>query len=115
MVPILPAAVPGRESHTMRYHALATDYDGTIARDGQVDDKTVAALERVKQSGRRLILVTGRHLDDLVTIFSGADLFDYIVAEDGALLYCPETKEETPLGPPPPEALVTRLREHGVS
>jgi hydroxymethylpyrimidine pyrophosphatase-like HAD family hydrolase len=30
----------------MRYHVLATDYDGTLAHDGRVDDDTVAALKR---------------------------------------------------------------------
>ena len=46
----------------MRFRALATDYDGTIARDGIVDDATVTALCRVRDSGRKLILVTGREL-----------------------------------------------------
>ncbi len=33
--------------------------DGTIAHDGKVDEQTIAALERLKKSGRKLILVTG--------------------------------------------------------
>ena len=49
----------------MRYLALATDYDGTLAADGRVAGDTVAALERLRASGRKLILVTGRELDDL--------------------------------------------------
>src|ERR1051326_2375303 len=52
----------------MRYHALACDYDGTIAHDGRVDEKTLAALERLLASGRRLILVTGRELPELQAI-----------------------------------------------
>jgi hydroxymethylpyrimidine pyrophosphatase-like HAD family hydrolase len=39
--------------------ALATDYDGTLASQGMVDAATLAALERFKATGRRLILVTG--------------------------------------------------------
>src|SRR5581483_2980774 len=46
----------------MRYYALATDYDGTLASQGRVDDATLAALERLKRSGRKLIMVTGRVL-----------------------------------------------------
>jgi hypothetical protein len=42
--------------------ALAADYDGTIAHDGTVDDATVAALERFKETGRKLVLVTGAGL-----------------------------------------------------
>jgi HAD superfamily hydrolase (TIGR01484 family) len=49
----------------MRYHALACDYDGTIAHEGRVDDETIAALGRLRDTGRRLILVTGRELQDL--------------------------------------------------
>jgi hydroxymethylpyrimidine pyrophosphatase-like HAD family hydrolase len=39
---------------------LATDYDGTLAHDGQVDDATLQALVDFKRSGRKLALVTGR-------------------------------------------------------
>ena len=50
----------------MRYHALACDYDGTIAHHGRVDDETIAALSRLRETGRRLILVTGRELKDVL-------------------------------------------------
>jgi HAD superfamily hydrolase (TIGR01484 family) len=46
----------------MQYLALATDYDGTLAKDGQVSEQTIAALERAMASGRKLLLVTGRML-----------------------------------------------------
>src|SRR5918995_742045 len=49
----------------MRFLALACDYDGTIATHGLVDDETIAALRRFRASGRKLILVTGRELDEL--------------------------------------------------
>ena len=43
----------------MRYRALATDYDGTLATDGRVDEVTLVALDRLRDSGRRLILGRG--------------------------------------------------------
>lgn len=49
----------------MRFVALATDYDNTIATDGKVAERTWSALERLRQSGRHLVLVSGRELDDL--------------------------------------------------
>jgi len=98
----------------MRYLALACDYDGTLASDGSVDAMTIAALERVRDSGRRLILVTGRELDELLTVFPQVKLFDRVVAENGALLYRPAVGEEEQLAEPPPEQLVTKLRERGV-
>src|SRR5262245_40740703 len=98
----------------MRYLALATDFDGTLAHDGRVDEATLEALGRLRRSGRRIILVTGRELDDLLGVFPRGDLFDRVVAENGALLYRPETREEETLGEGPPEAFVRALRKRGV-
>ncbi|HWG97265.1 MAG TPA: HAD hydrolase family protein [Nitrospira sp.] len=58
----------------MRYVAVATDYDNTLAVDGRVERKTIDALERLIQSGRKLILVTGRLLPDLLDIFPAIGL-----------------------------------------
>ena len=95
----------------MRYLLVATDYDGTIASQGQVDDSALAALERVRASGRKLILVTGRHLPDLNKVFNKLDLFHRVVAENGALLYRPASRQEKLLCEPPPQRLLLRLRE----
>jgi hydroxymethylpyrimidine pyrophosphatase-like HAD family hydrolase len=98
----------------MHYLALATDYDGTIAHDGIVDADTLAALKRLRESGRKLIMVSGRELEDLLTTFDHLDLFDRAVLENGALLYHPATKESRQIAPPPPEALVERLKAAGI-
>jgi hydroxymethylpyrimidine pyrophosphatase-like HAD family hydrolase/energy-coupling factor transporter ATP-binding protein EcfA2 len=94
----------------MRYFALACDYDGTLAHHGTVDCATLAALERLKASGRKLILVTGRILEDLLPIFPHTDLFDMLVVENGAVLYRPGQKEEKVIGQAPPPRLVCALR-----
>jgi HAD superfamily hydrolase (TIGR01484 family) len=94
--------------------ALATDYDGTLAHDGVVDSDALAALRQLKDSGRRLVLVTGRELPDLQRVFPELGCCDLIVAENGALLYEPGTARENVLAPAPPEAFVARLRERGV-
>ncbi|HEU5098063.1 MAG TPA: HAD-IIB family hydrolase [Roseiflexaceae bacterium] len=99
----------------MRYFALATDYDGTLAHDGLVNDETIAALEQLRATGRKLILVTGRELDDLLRVFPRLELFDRVVAENGALIYTPATREARPLGDPPPEAFVAALQAQGVA
>ena len=98
----------------MRFRALATDYDGTIAYDGCVDDDTLAALTRARREGLRLILVTGRELQDLFNTFAHADLFERIVAENGAVLYEPATKTVSSIAPPPPPPLVARLQDESV-
>ena len=99
----------------MRYLVLASDYDGTLARDGRVDEATLAALTRFLATGRKLILVTGRELEDMLAIFPHLDLFERVVAENGALLFRPATQEEKPLAEPPPEKFVRLLRERGVA
>jgi hydroxymethylpyrimidine pyrophosphatase-like HAD family hydrolase len=95
----------------MRYLVLVTDYDGTIATGGQAEPAALAAIERLRASGRRAILVSGRRVDDLLAIFPHLRMFDYVVAENGAVVYKPETREQTLLGKPPPAALVERLKE----
>lgn len=99
----------------MRYLVLASDYDGTLAHDGLVDDVTIAALERFRHAGGRLVLVTGRELPDLQRVFPRLTLFERVVAENGGLLYDPVTGRERMLGPPSDARLVDAMREAGAS
>jgi hydroxymethylpyrimidine pyrophosphatase-like HAD family hydrolase len=99
----------------MRYFALACDYDGTIATHGRVEDATIAAIERLRASGRMRLLVTGRELEDLKRVFPPVHLFDQIVAENGALVYEPSTHEVQLLAEPPPDAFVQELKRRGVA
>ena len=98
----------------MRYTALALDYDGTIAHDGGVPEAVMAGLRALKASGRKLLLVTGRELEELLGIFPGIGIFDRVVAENGALMYRPATQERQELGEPPPPKLVDALRASGI-
>ena len=93
----------------MRYLALCCDYDGTLATHGKLLPDTVEALERLIASGRRLLMVTGRELDDLQSVCERLDLFEYVVAENGALLYHPATRAEKTLAPRPPDEFVATL------
>jgi len=99
----------------VRYLALATDYDGTLATDGTVDRETVAALRRIAATDRKLILVTGRQLNDLLHVFPDATLFDAIVAENGAVLYRPASRETRLLAPSPSSRFIEALRRRGVA
>jgi HAD superfamily hydrolase (TIGR01484 family) len=98
----------------MRFEVLATDYDGTLAHDGRVAEATVAALERLIASGRRLVMVTGRELPQLVEVFRRMDLFSWIVAENGGLLYHPASKEEKLLAATPSDHFIQALEARGV-
>jgi len=99
----------------MQYLVLATDYDGTIAHHGKVAATTIKALKKLRESGRKLLLVTGRELDDLQRTFEHFELFDRIVAENGALIYDPATKEVNLIGSAPSAEFVADLKRRGVS
>jgi hydroxymethylpyrimidine pyrophosphatase-like HAD family hydrolase len=98
----------------MRYHALCCDYDGTLAEDGTVSATTLGALQHVRASGRKILLLTGRILEDLQRVCNRLDLFDRVVAENGALLYNPATREQRLLAAPPSELFIQTLHERGV-
>ena len=99
----------------MHYFALACDFDQTLADMGVVAPSTLGALERLLASGRKLVLVTGRQLDDLRRIFPPISLFERVVAENGAVLFRPSTGETKLLAEPPPQVFVDALRQRGVS
>src|ERR1043166_8373226 len=97
----------------MRYQVLATDYDGTLAHDGVVDEPTLDAVKRFRDSGRHVVLVTGRELEELKQVFPQYELFELIVAENGALLYRPGTQKIKLLCEPPPKRFGEEMRARG--
>ena len=99
----------------MRFYALACDYDGTLATDGHVGEAALDALRRLREAGRKLVLVTGRLLPDVAALFEPLDLFDRVVAENGAVLYRPASKEEQALVDPIPPEFVSTLAARGVA
>jgi len=98
----------------MRYLVLASDYDGTLADQGLVAPKIIEKLNLLKSTGRKLVLVTGREMKDLVIVFPEFRVFDHIVAENGAVLYNTATGEEQLLGQGPGREFVLELQRKGV-
>jgi HAD superfamily hydrolase (TIGR01484 family) len=98
----------------MRFQVFATDFDGTLAHDGRVDPEVIDGLQRLRASGRTLVLVTGRELPDLLKIFPAMDLFQKVVAENGALLYTPTTRQEKVIGEKPADLFLQTLIQRGV-
>jgi HAD superfamily hydrolase (TIGR01484 family) len=85
------------ERGELRYFCVASDYDGTFARDGPLQPTTVETLKRVHASGRKLVLTTGRTIDSLLRAFPEMKIFDLVATENGALLYNPTTDERRAL------------------
>lgn len=98
----------------MRFHVLATDYDGTLADQGRVGEDVLNKLREFQVTGRRKILVTGREMKDLMIVFPDYKVFDYIVAENGALIHETATGKEQLLGPEPDPLFIKALEDKGV-
>jgi len=99
---------------TLNLRAIATDFDGTLAHNGTVTPATLHALERCKKAGLRLILVTGRELNDLAAIFPEITWFDLAVMENGGVLFDPATGGVEPLAAKPSADFLARLHERGL-
>jgi HAD superfamily hydrolase (TIGR01484 family) len=93
----------------LRWAALASDYDGTLANGGRVAPATLEALAQVRHSRRKLVLVTGRELKELFDVFPPIAIFDRVVAENGAVIYDPGSGKRRVLAPRPPRKLVSAL------
>jgi hypothetical protein len=99
----------------MRFRVLACDYDGTVASQGILEPDTVDSIRRLRESGRRVVLVTGRILDELLDICDDVDVFDLAVVENGALLYNPATGRQQLLAPTLPRRFVAALQAQAVT
>lgn len=97
----------------MNFLGLAADGDGTLTVGGRMARATARALERLREDGFTLILTTGERPRDL-RHFPRLELFDCVVAENGAALYRPATGGERALADPPPPRLPRALRRAGV-
>ncbi|GAC1339649.1 MAG: hypothetical protein NVSMB29_07290 [Candidatus Dormibacteria bacterium] len=93
---------------------IASDFDGTLAKDGEVAAECTAALLRWKRAGGLLLLITGREMEDLVRVYPDLDLWDLAVTENGAVLYNPATGTIDLLADPPSAELLEQLRAAGV-
>ena len=97
-----------------RPRALALAYDGTLASPDRLADTMVAALERVRSAGLRLVLVTGRTFFELTRACHRLDLFDVAVVENGAVLHEPADGAIRDEGPEPPPRLIAALDRAGI-
>jgi hydroxymethylpyrimidine pyrophosphatase-like HAD family hydrolase len=98
----------------MRLEAFAVDFDGTLTHDGRLGSDVRDAIASVRDLGVKVILVTGRRLDDLVRTAGNVDCFDAVVAENGAVMHFPRRDQTIALAPPPAPAFLDELRRRGI-
>ncbi|HBZ71311.1 MAG TPA: hypothetical protein DEP35_16910 [Deltaproteobacteria bacterium] len=98
----------------MKLKLLALDYDRTIAENGQLDRGVRSALIEARRKDITLVLATGRILGDLQRLPCGLELFDAVVAENGAVLNFPDTGRTIVLAEPPEQIFVQELTRRNI-
>ncbi len=98
----------------MMFKALACDFDGTLASGDRIGPAALEALAKARQAGLKVILVTGRTFFELTRVCERLELFDAVVAENGAVLYFPREAMIREQGPPPPSRLLSELDQRGI-
>jgi len=101
--------------HTMNtyFRCVAVDFDGTLTEGGRPSDDVLEAIATVRGSGRKVLLVTGRMLPPLKSVFPDVeDHFDGCVVENGAVIL--DRAGIRALAPPVCVELDDALRERGV-
>jgi hydroxymethylpyrimidine pyrophosphatase-like HAD family hydrolase len=93
---------------------MALDYDGTVARGDVLDPSVRDAIAAARSRGIAVLLVTGRTLDDLRRVSGGLHLVDGVIAENGAVIYFPDSGRRSTLAPQVPEAFLAELRIRGI-
>ena len=96
------------------YLTIATEYDGVVATNGRASIAAISVVKRPRGSDRRAILMIGRRLDDLLQSYPNLSPFDYVVAENGEVVYEPRTHEVTLFAQRLPPKIIDRLKELGV-
>jgi hydroxymethylpyrimidine pyrophosphatase-like HAD family hydrolase len=99
---------------TPYFRAVAVDYDGTLTEHSPPAPLVVDAIMAYRGSGGRVLLVTGRILEELRAVWPGAEsAVDAVVAENGAVIWLPGAGVRTAAQPVPRE-LADALEARGV-
>jgi hydroxymethylpyrimidine pyrophosphatase-like HAD family hydrolase len=98
----------------VKLFSLALDYDGTIALGDRVDTGTREAIAVARARGVTVLIATGRILADLMRVAGDLHFVDGVVAENGAVLYFPESEHTTQLAPPVTQTFIDELTRRGV-
>jgi len=98
----------------MKLAAVAIDYDGPIAIDGVFDPTVRGAIAQLRLHGIAVVLVTGRRLAELKSVAGNLGCFNAVVAENGAVLYYPESGRQAVLGHAPSARFLECLSQRGI-
>src|SRR5436309_924081 len=98
----------------MKLKVLVLDYDSMGVTKSFIKPDVCAAVDDARFHGIVVILVTGRVLTELPGALNDLQRFDVVVAENGAVLFFPESQRTVQLGAEPPERFLAGLRQQGI-
>jgi hydroxymethylpyrimidine pyrophosphatase-like HAD family hydrolase len=98
----------------VKLSVIALDYDGTTARHDTMGPLVREAIAAARARGIIVLLVTGRILDELRRVAGDLQFVDGVVAENGAMMYFPDSGHTTALAPPIPGGFIDELRRRRV-
>jgi hydroxymethylpyrimidine pyrophosphatase-like HAD family hydrolase len=98
----------------MKLSVLALDYDGTVARGDRLDPSVRRAIADARERGILVLLVTGRILSELERVAGDLHFVDAVVAENGAVIYFPDSGHSSIVAPPVHAAFLAELRRRGI-
>jgi phosphoglycolate phosphatase (TIGR01487 family) len=96
------------------YSLLVCDYDGTLATGETAGSELIEALTSTSDAGTKLVLATGRELPEICRVLPEIELFQWVVAENGAVLFEPTTGVKEVLGTAPPQSFFEEIQRRGV-
>src|SRR5579864_5072411 len=98
----------------MQLKVFALDYDLTIETGGRLDPDVRAAIGDARRQGIGVVLATGRRMADLKRIVGDLTIFDAVVAENGGIVYFPDSDRAIFRAAGPAPGFARALRERGV-
>jgi len=98
----------------VKLSALALDYDGTIAVNGDLETAVRAAIGEARRKGIVVALVTGRRLSDLQRVARDLSCFDVVVGENGAVVEFPASGRHVVVAHAPSPAFLNELERRGI-
>ena len=78
----------------MKYEAIVCDLDGTLLNaDHRLAEETKEVIKKVKDTGKKIFIATGRHHKDAMEIKKQLGLDSYLISSNGARIHDENNKE----------------------
>ena len=78
----------------MKYQAIISDLDGTLLNgEHKLSDETKKVIKKVKETGRKIFIATGRHHIDAIELKKQLGLDSYLISSNGARIHNEHNEE----------------------